>query len=72
MGQWLCNDKMVDHDFGGCILKFLLGMSMIFYTYSISYLLAVFQENEKPIVKIRHQPSKSHRNYGDFIWTSLR
>ena len=30
MGQWLCNDKMVDHDFGGCILKFLLGMSMIF------------------------------------------
>ena len=30
MSQWLSNDKIADHDFGGCILKFLLGMSIIF------------------------------------------
>ncbi|WP_242261899.1 hypothetical protein [Bacillus cereus group sp. BfR-BA-01453] len=51
MSQWLSNDKMADHDFGGCILKFLLGMSIIFILILYPIYWLFFQENEKPLVK---------------------
>ncbi|MEI4713874.1 hypothetical protein WAG26_00995 [Bacillus cereus] len=51
MSQWLSNDKIADHDFGGCILKFLLGMSIIFILILYPIYWLFFQENEKPLVK---------------------
>ncbi|GAB6419607.1 hypothetical protein bcgnr5390_52090 [Bacillus luti] len=51
MSQWLSNDKMADHDFGGCILKCLLSMSMIFILILYPIYWLFFQENEKPLVK---------------------
>ncbi len=50
MSQWLSNDKIADHDFGGCILKFFIRYEYHFYTYSISYLLAVFSRNRKNLL----------------------
>ena len=60
MGQLLCNYKIVDHDFCGCILKFLLGMSMIFILILYPIYWLFFQENEKPIVKNTSSNQANH------------
>ncbi|HGO9422583.1 hypothetical protein PDQ04_13075 [Bacillus cereus] len=51
MNQWLSNNKRADHYFGGCILKFLLGMSLIFIFIIYPIYWIFFQEIERPLLK---------------------
>ncbi len=73
MSQWLSNDKIADHDFGGCILKFLLGMSIIFILILYPIYWLFFSRNRKTSCKNTSTNQANHIEItGIHTWTSLR